>query len=70
MLPRPHGVLSERDDLVVVQNEIAEYTSAPMNQIDNTSEPLNKSFEVAVNGKQGTQNQTTSVAKAKQILRQ
>ena len=70
MLPRPQGVLSERDDLVVVQNEIAEYTSLPMNQMENSSELINNSFDVLVNDKRDLLSQDASISKAKQILKQ
>lgn len=70
MLPRPQGVLSERDDLVVVQNEIAEYTSLPMHQMENSSELINNSFDVLVNDKRDLLSQDASISKAKQILKQ
>ena len=70
VLPRPQGVLSERDDLVVVQNEIYEYSSLPMNQMENSSELINNSFHVSVNDKRDLLNQDASVARAKQIVRQ
>ena len=46
-LVRPTGVLSDRDreDIVVVQNEIAEYSSGPILRADNLSGLVHNSFE-------------------------
>ena len=39
------GVLSDREDIVVVQNEIAEYSSGPILDRDNMNGLVHNSFE-------------------------
>lgn len=39
------GVLSDREDIVVVQNEIAEYSSGPIHKADNLNGHQHNSFE-------------------------
>ena len=39
------GVLSDREDIVVVQNEVAEYSSGPIQKADNLSGLVHNSFD-------------------------